>query len=169
MAWRDPIYIAASFAGAIALALLLFQPLLAAGSLPGLTKRRSKQVHRLIGALLCIAVLIHVAGLWITSPPDVVDAMLFRSPTAFSMWGVIAMWAVFVSGILAIMRKRLHLHPRIWRRTHLSLAVVIVLATVIHAMLIDGAMETLSKAVLCVLVIAAMSQVILNTKSFMKR
>lgn len=169
MAWRDPIYILAGFAGVVALVLLLFQPLLAAGYLPGLGKRRGKQIHRFIGALLFLAVLFHVVGLWITSPPDVIDAMLFRSPTAFSVWGVIAMWAVIVTGVLATLRLRLHLRPRTWQRVHLGLAVVIVLGTVIHAMLIDGAMGTLSKTALCALVVVATSQVMLKLNLFTKR
>ena len=36
LAWRDPVYIAAGFAGVVAMALLLVQPLLAGGYLPGL-------------------------------------------------------------------------------------------------------------------------------------
>ena len=34
LAWRDPVYIAAGLSGVLALALLLFQPLLAIGALP---------------------------------------------------------------------------------------------------------------------------------------
>ena len=33
---------------------------------------------------MAVAVVIHVAGLWITSPPDMIDALLFTSPTPFS-------------------------------------------------------------------------------------
>ena len=33
--WRGPVYVAAGFAGIVALALLLIQPLLVAGALPG--------------------------------------------------------------------------------------------------------------------------------------
>jgi hypothetical protein len=89
LAWRDPVYIAAGFAGVIAMTLLLVQPLLAGGLLPGMSMLRSRRIHRATGALLVLAVLIHVAGLWITSPPDVIDALLFRSPTPFSAWGVV--------------------------------------------------------------------------------
>ena len=37
LAWRDPVYVMAGFAGIIAMALLLVQPLLAGGELPGLS------------------------------------------------------------------------------------------------------------------------------------
>jgi len=41
--YRSPIYIAAGFSGVIGMTLLLFQPLLAAGYLPGLTGRRGRR------------------------------------------------------------------------------------------------------------------------------
>ena len=153
LAWREPIYILAGFAGVIALALLLIQPLLAGGYLPGMPALKGRQVHRLVGGVLGATVILHVAGLWVTSPPDVIDALLFRSPTPFSFWGVVAMWAVFASALVAAFRRRFHLHA--WRITHTVLAVVIVVGSIVHALLIEGTMETVSKAVLCGLVFAA--------------
>ncbi|WP_425501517.1 ferric reductase-like transmembrane domain-containing protein [Roseobacter ponti] len=153
LAWRDPVYIIAGFAGIVAMSLLLVQPLLARGRLPGLNIRQSRTLHRMTGAALVAGVVIHVVGLWVTSPPDVVDALLFRSPTPFSAWGVIAMWAVFAAAVLAVFRRRLR--PRLWRLAHSGIAVVIVTGTVIHALQIEGTMETASKVALCALVIAA--------------
>ncbi|HWK98123.1 MAG TPA: ferric reductase-like transmembrane domain-containing protein [Pseudolabrys sp.] len=158
--WRDWIYIAGGFAGIAALGLLLIQPLLIAGFLPGLSPYRSRLLHRWIGGVLVAALIAHVAGLWITSPPDMADALLFRSPTPFSPFGVVAMWAVFAVAALAFFRRRLGL--RKWRVVHLSLAVVIVVCTVVHAVLIEGAMETISKAALCALVVIATGKVILD-------
>ena len=155
LAWRDPIYIGAGFAGIVGLGLLLVQPLLIGGYLPELSPRRARLVHRWTGGVLVFAVIVHVAGLWITSAPDVIDALLFRSPTPFSAWGVIAMWTIFAVAVLATLRRRLELGPTTWRITHSIMAVVIVVGTVVHALLIDGTMETVSKAVLCVLVGAA--------------
>jgi predicted ferric reductase len=158
--WRDAIYIAASFAGIAALGLLLVQPLLIAGYLPGLSVLRARRVHHWVGGALVVAVVIHVAGLWITSPPDMLDALLFRSPTLFSPFGVVAMWAIFAVALLALIRRRLRLQT--WRITHLSLAAVIVGGSVIHGMLIEGTMETMSKAALCALVIAATIKVMVD-------
>ena len=93
-----------------------------------------------------MAVVVHVAGLWITSPPDMIDALLFASPTPFSPFGVIAMWAIFAVALLAALRRRLGLRPRTWRIAHMSLAVVIVVGSVLHGILIEGTMETMSKA-----------------------
>ncbi len=164
LAWRDPVYIAAGFAGVIAMALMVVQPLLAGGYLPGLPGQRGRSVHRCIGGILVAAVVIHVAALWITSPPDVVDALLFASPTPFSAWGVIAMWAVFAAALLAALRRRLRLRPRTWRVAHTALATVVVVGSAVHAMLIEGTMETVSKAVLCALVLIATGKVVADLR-----
>ncbi|MBG6206615.1 putative ferric reductase [Labrenzia sp. EL_126] len=167
--WRQPVYIAAGFAGIIAMALLLVQPLLAGGYLPGLARQRGRRLHRWVGGILVLAVIVHVAGLWITSPPDVIDALLFRSPTPFSVWGVIAMWAVFAAALLAAIRRRLQLRPRTWRLAHTSFALVIVAGSVIHALLIDGTMETVTKVALCGLVLAAFLKAFADLKVWTSR
>lgn len=161
--WRDGIYITAGFAGIVGLGLLLVQPLLIGGYLPGLSAYRARRTHRWIGGLLIAVIVVHVAGLWITSPPDMLDALLFRSPTPFSPFGVIAMWAIFVVALLAALRKRLGL--RTWRIAHLSLAMVIVIASVIHGLLIEGTMETMSKAALSALVLAAAVKIVIDFRT----
>ncbi|MFV0367580.1 MAG: ferric reductase-like transmembrane domain-containing protein [Hyphomicrobiaceae bacterium] len=167
--WRRPVYITAGFAGIIGLALMLVQPLLIGGYLPGFATYRGRRVHRWIGGLLVASVVVHVAGLWITSPPDVIDALLFASPTPFSVWGVIAMWAIFAVGLLALLRRPLGLRLRTWRISHTILAIVIVVGTVVHAVLIEGTMETLSKIILCALVIAATLKVMADLRVWVRR
>lgn len=167
--WRDPVYIVAGFAGVIAMALLLIQPLLAGGLLPDLPAQRGRRLHAWIGGLLVAAVLIHVAGLWITSPPDVIDALLFASPTPFSAWGVIAMWAIFATALLATLRRRLRLNPLVWRQAHTALAAVIVAGSVAHALLIEGTMQTLSKIALSALVVAATVKVVIDLRIWARR
>ncbi|CAM9974713.1 unnamed protein product, partial [Chrysoparadoxa australica] len=164
LAWREPVYIAAGFAGVFAMALLLVQPLLAGGYLPGLPARRGRRVHRIVGAGLVLAVIVHVAGLWITSPPDVIDVLLFRSPTPFSLWGVIAMWGVFAAAFLSLVRRRLGV--RVWRIAHTSVVGIVVATSAVHAILIQGTMGTVSKTVLCVLAIVATGKVIIDLKAW---
>jgi predicted ferric reductase len=154
LAWRHPVYIVAGFAGIVALALLFLQPLLIGGYLPGLAGGDGRRAHRWLGGALVGAVMIHVLGLWITSPPDVIDALLFSSPTPFSVWGVAAMWALFAAALLAALRRRLGLRPRTWHLAHASLAILVVGGTVVHALLVEGTMETFSKAALCALAAA---------------
>jgi predicted ferric reductase len=164
LAWREPVYVVAGLAGVIGMGLLLLQPLLAGGYLPGLSARFGRRLHSRVGIGLVVAVVAHVLGLWLTSPPDVVDALLFRSPTPFSAWGVVAMWAVLAAALLAAFRRRLRLRPRVWRLCHLSLAAVIVPGSVVHAMLIEGTMGTVSKGVLCALVVAAAVKVVVDMR-----
>jgi predicted ferric reductase len=165
--WRGPVYIVAGFAGIFALGLLLVQPLLIGGYLPGLQGYRGRRAHHWIGGALVVAVMIHVGGLWITSPPDMIDALLFESPTPFSPFGVIAMWAIFAVALLAALRRRLGL--RTWRIAHMSLAVVIVAGSVVHGILIEGTMETMSKAAISVLVLAAAIKVMADLRAWRRR
>jgi predicted ferric reductase len=162
LAWRGPVYILAGFAGIIALGLVLVQPLLIGGYLPGLSAYRGRRAHHWIGGALALAVVIHVAGLWITSPPDMIDALLFASPTPFSPFGVTAMWAIFIVALLARLRRRLGLRLRNWRIVHIPLAIVIVVGSVAHCLLIEGTMETVSKVVLCAAVLAATIKVMID-------
>lgn len=162
--WRQPIYILAGFAGIVAMALLLVQPLLVGGYMPGFHVRRARLIHRMTGLLLVIAVVMHVGALWVTSPPDVIDALLFVSPTPFSDFGVIAMWAVFGAALLALVRKRAHLSPKVWRVGHTLFVVIAVLGSVAHAMLIEGTMEFISKTALCVLVLVVTVKVAVNLR-----
>ena len=64
------------------------------------------------------------------------------------------MWAVFAAALLAALRRRLRLRPRVWRLGHTTLAAVIVVGSVVHAMLIEGTMGIVSKAAICALVLA---------------
>src|SRR3954451_18408691 len=168
LAWRGPVYILAGFAGIVALGLVLVQPLLIGGYLPGLPGYRGRRAHYWIGGALVVGVMVHVGGLWITRPPDMIDALLFVSPTPFSPFGVIAMWAIFAVGLLAALRRRLGLARRTWRLAHMVLAVVIVVGSVVHGLLIEGTMETISKAGLCALVLAAAVKVMVDRRVWRK-
>ncbi|MGB3406156.1 MAG: ferric reductase-like transmembrane domain-containing protein [Jannaschia sp.] len=157
LAYRDPVYIAAGFAGIVGLGLMLLQPLLVGGRLPGVSGGRGRRVHAWTGAVLMALIVLHVGGLWLTSPPDVIDALTFTSPTPFSVWGVVAMWAAFGAALLAALRRRLPL--RVWRLGHSDLVTIVVSGTVLHAVLIQGTMGLVSKVVLCGLVVAALVKV----------
>ncbi|MEP2919405.1 ferric reductase-like transmembrane domain-containing protein [Sulfitobacter sp.] len=148
LAYRDGPYIAAGLAGAAILGALLLQPLLGLGLLPRLSTSRARHCHRIIGPLIAVAVLVHVGGLYLTSPPDTIDALLLVSPTPFSVWGVLAMVGVFLAVVFTSLRKRMGL--RRWRMVHFAITTLIVLGSVIHALLISGTMEYWSKLALCI-------------------
>lgn len=164
LAWRQPVYIVAGFAGILAMCLLLLQPLLAARLLPGIAAGHLRRAHRWAGVLLVLAVFLHVAGLWLTSPPDVIDALLFRSPTPFSDWGVIAMWCVFAAALAAFLRRRLRWRLKTWQRVHSTLAAAVVAGAVAHALLIEGTMEPVTKVLLCVAAVLATIKAIRDLK-----
>lgn len=145
LAWRDPVYIAAGLSGVVGMGLLLLQPALALGLLPGLGTGRARRMHRICGLLVLGCVLAHVIGLWVTSPPDVLDVLLFRSPTSFSIWGVIAMWALLATAPLALTWRRIGLRFPVWARLHRALGACIAVLTVLHVAPIDGAMDAVSK------------------------
>lgn len=132
------------FAGIAALCLFPLQPILAhEGGING------RVGHRWIGGVVIVLILVHVGGLWVTSPPDVIDALLFRSPTPFSVWGVVSMIAIFVLAVVAIRRRRIA--PMVWRRIHMA----IVGGAVLHTVMIIGTMGQVSKYALCAVVLLA--------------
>ncbi|SLN47659.1 Ferric reductase like transmembrane component [Roseivivax jejudonensis] len=153
LAYRGPLYILGGFAGIVGLSLLLTQPLLAAGDLPGARGPDGRRWHRWMGWGLVACVAAHIVGLFVTSPPDTIDALLLVAPTPFSVWGVIALWSTVATAILVALRRRME--ARIWRVAHNAVALLLVVATVIHAVQIEGAMEQVSKWALGLAAIAA--------------
>ena len=79
-------------------------------------------------------------------------------------FSAVAMWALLASAGLAVLRARGRLRPRLWRLWHSALVVVIVLGSVVHAMLVDGLMGTLSKLILCALVLAASAKALADLR-----
>jgi predicted ferric reductase len=152
---REPLWIFGGMAGVVALALLLVQPLLAAGLLPGPSILTARRWHRWIGATIVAAVLLHVGGLYLYSPDDISDALLLVSPTPFAVYGVIGLVGVILTALLAAVRSRVGVRYGVWRIVHNAVSVVVVVSSVVHAVMIEGAMGFVSKAVLCGLVIAA--------------
>lgn len=162
LAWRGAAYIAGGFAGILCLSLLLVQPLLIAGYLPGPAPRTARRWHRRIGTAILLCVAVHIGGLYLTSPPDTLDALLLVAPTPFSVYGVTAMWAILLTALLVLARRRIR--PGRWRLAHNALALVAVVATVIHAVQIEGAMEPVSKWVLCIATLLATGAALLDMR-----
>ncbi|WP_254694228.1 ferric reductase-like transmembrane domain-containing protein [Sulfitobacter sp. SK012] len=154
LASRSAAYVTGGMAGITALALLLIQPLLAAGYLPGVRPAVLRRWHKWVGIALVSAVAVHVGGLYLTSPPDALDALLLVSPTPFSVYGVVSMWAVVLTAILVAARHKLRLKPTTWKITHNLLALAVVIGAVVHALMIEGAMGATSKIALCICVLA---------------
>jgi hypothetical protein len=164
LAARNPAYIVGGFAGIVCLALFVIQPLLAAGYLPGPSLPQQRRWHRGVGVAIVACVLLHVGGLYLTSPPDTLDALLLVAPTPFSVYGVLAMWSVAATALLVALRRRLPFHHANWVLLHNALALVAVVATVVHALQIEGAMEPLTKWALCLATLASTGAVLLKLR-----
>jgi predicted ferric reductase len=157
---RDALWVAGGMAGVVALALLFVQPLLISGVLPWMQGLAQRRWHRWIGTAITGLVVLHVGGLYLTSPEDITDALLLVSPTPFAVYGVIGFWAVILTACLAAFRRRLR--PRLWQAVHSVLAAAIVVGSVVHAVLIEGVMGDMSKLVLSVFSVAAAGAVLLK-------
>ena len=162
--WRDLIYILASLTGILAFCLMLVQPIWAMGGSVEIPAKIRRGLHRWGGIGILGLVLAHVGGLWITSPPDVVDALLFRSPTPFTPLGVIGLIAVTLAVCIALGRAKMP--PRIWRMGHSALVLIATLASAGHALLIEGTMETVSKILLCFFVLVLTLKAIVDRRMF---
>ena len=78
-------------------------------------------MHRWIRRTACRAGGDPRGRLWITNLPDEIDGLLFASPTPFSAWGVIAMWAVFAAafrGLLPVAEWKSARTPNTVTRLH---------------------------------------------------
>jgi predicted ferric reductase len=148
LASRDAMWVLGGMAGVVALALLFLQPVLISGFLPSLRNSRERRWHRWIGTAVVLLVLLHVAGLYVTSPEDIADALLLVSPTPFAVYGVMGLAGVILTACLACVRTRLS--RRTWQIVHSILAVIVVVGSIVHALLIEGAMGDTSKLVLCI-------------------
>ena len=153
LAFRPAIYIIAGFAGILTLPLLAIQPILPT-RMVDLNPIRARRLHRIIGPVLILLTLVHIGALYLTSPTDAVDALLLRAPTLFSVFGVIALWALFITASLAMFRKSLP--KRLWNSLHLLFNVALSLSIVVHALQIEGAMEPVSKWIICSAILATL-------------
>ena len=72
--------------------------------------------------------------------------------------------SVFAAALLALLRQRFH--PSIWRLAHTALILVAVTGSIAHAMLIEGTMETVTKTLLCVLVLTATLHTVVKRRAW---
>lgn len=166
---RDAIWVMGGLAGVAALGLLLVQPMLAVGVRAGTLPRAARIWHRWTGIAIAGLTVLHVAALYAYSPDDILDVLLFVSPTPFSVYGMIGLCGVVLTILVVALRRPLGLKPAHWRVVHSALAVVIVLAGAVHAFMIDGAMEPMSKLALCLAAVTATVVAVVSVNSGLLR
>jgi len=153
-AGREALWVVGGMAGVVSLSLLFVQPLLMATAPALLSTRDGIAWHRWSGLLIVALVALHIGALYAYSPDDVTDALLLVAPTPFSLYGVISLWCVVLTLGLVVARRILRLDHRQWSVFHSIVAVAIVASGAVHAILIEGAMEEMSKLAICIAALA---------------
>jgi predicted ferric reductase len=116
---------------------------------PWLTRRRVG-VHVRVGGIVAVLVALHVVALFVEDPDDALFSMSPDGPTRarMALFATVLLVAVTLLGML---RRRLRWSPATWRFLHGSLAVLVVVLGVGHAVLIQGALDGWGTVVLLVL------------------
>ncbi len=116
---------------------------------PWLTRRRVG-VHVRVGGIVGVLVALHVVALFVEDPDDALFSMSPDGPTRARM-ALFATVLLVVVTLLGLLRPRLRWSPATWRFLHGSLAVLVVVLGVGHAVLIQGALDGWGTVVLLVL------------------
>jgi predicted ferric reductase len=119
-------------AAAVAIPVIAVQPLLAG--------RGRISVHRLIGVVALLLVLIHIGALFVESADDTLFAMSPDGPTRARM-ALMATIALLVVVALGAGRRRLPLSGTAWRILHGYFALLVIVLGFGHALLTDGALD----------------------------
>ncbi|GAA4913376.1 hypothetical protein EV188_110153 [Actinomycetospora succinea] len=116
---------------------------------PWLTRRRVG-AHVRVGGVIAVLVAAHVVALLIESPDDALYSMSLDGPTRARM-ALFAMVLLAVVTLLGVLRRRLRWSAPTWRFVHGSLAGLVVVLGVGHAILIQGALDGWGTVVLLAL------------------
>lgn len=76
------------------------------------------------------------------------------------------MWATFAAALLAVFRRKLPIATHYWRFAHTSVTALVVATSVAHAMLIDGTMGNISKAMLSIAIVVTTIVVVARSGSW---
>ncbi len=123
-------------AGALAVAALALQPLLAAWA----AERRRLRAHQTLGAVTLGLVLVHVSALFAVEVDHTLFSMSPDGPTRARM-ALIALLALLGVVALGVLRTRLPMARATWRILHAYLATLALGLGIGHAVLTDGALD----------------------------
>jgi predicted ferric reductase len=132
LADASPALTLSTAAAAVAIPVIAVQPLLAG--------RGRISIHRLIGVLALVLVLVHIGALFIESADDTLFAMSPDGPTRARM-ALMATIALLVVVALGAGRRRLPLSGTAWRILHAYFALLVIVLGFGHALLTDGALD----------------------------
>ena len=132
LAGQPAALVVSTAAAALAVPVIAFQPLLAAGG--------RISWHRVTGSLALALVLVHVGALFIVSVEDTLFAMSPDGPTRGRM-ALLALIALLAVVALGATRRRLPISAASWRILHGFLAALVIALGLGHAVLTDGALD----------------------------
>ena len=141
LAAASPVLVVSTLAACVAVAALAAQPWLT---------RRKVGAHVRVGGVVAVLVAVHVIALVVESPDDALYSMSIDGPTRARM-ALIATVLLAVVVLLGVLRRRLRWSAATWRFVHGSLAGLVVVLGVGHAVLIQGALDGWGTAVLLAL------------------
>ena len=110
------------------------------------------QFHREIGLVGLVFVLVHVA---MSAPWDKVVRPFAEDTPARVRWALLSTIALLVLIASSMWRKRLRLSYEVWHVLHAVLAVVVIVAALMHALLVDYYLDTAWKRALWIVMAAA--------------
>ncbi|GAA4760412.1 ferric reductase-like transmembrane domain-containing protein [Actinomycetospora chibensis] len=141
LAGAPALLVVSTLAACVAVAALAVQPWLT---------RRRVGVHVRVGGIVAVLVALHVVALFVEDPDDALFSMSPDGPTRsrMALFATVLLVAVTLLGVL---RRRLRWSPATWRFLHGSLAALVVVLGVGHAVLIQGALDGWGTVVLLVL------------------
>ena len=141
LAGAPVLLVISTVAACLAVAALAVQPWLT---------RRHVGVHVRVGGIVAVLVALHVVALFVEDPDDALFSMSPDGPTRarMALFATVLLVAVTLLGVL---RRRLRWSPATWRFLHGSLAALVVVLGVGHAVLIQGALDGWGTVVLLVL------------------
>lgn len=131
LARASPALLVSTLAACVAVAALAAQPWLT---------RRRVGAHIRVGGAVAALVAVHVVALVVESPDDALYSMSPDGPTRARM-ALFATVLLAVVTLLGLLRRRLRWSAPTWRFVHGSLAGLVVVLGVGHAVLISGALD----------------------------
>jgi predicted ferric reductase len=141
LAGAPVLLVVSTLAACVAVAALAVQPWLTRAKIPA---------HLRLGGIIAVLVAVHVLALVVEDPDDALYSMSPDGPTRARMALIATVLLVAVT-LLGLLRRRLRWSPPTWRFVHGSLAALVVVLGVGHAVLIDGALDGWGTVVLLAL------------------
>ncbi|MDF2979453.1 MAG: Ferric reductase like transrane component [Actinomycetospora sp.] len=152
LAGAPVLLVVSTVAACLAVAALAVQPWLTRRPQrePDHHRARKVGVHVRVGGIVTVLVVLHVVALLVEDPDDALYSMSPDGPTRARM-ALIATLLLGVVTLLGVLRRRLRWSPATWRFVHGSLAALVVVLGVGHAVVIQGALDGWGTPVLLVL------------------